>query len=52
MIMGNQVIVKLFFLYFYKNVIKDWEIESLKKKYADRITLEEENIEEILLKLK
>lgn len=52
MIMGNQVLVKLFFLYFYDNVIRNLELENLKKKYADRISFKGENLDEILTDIK
>lgn len=52
MIMGNQGLVKLFFLYFFEDVIRDWEIEALKKKYADRISFEGENLDEVLTGIK
>jgi len=52
MIMGNQGLVKLFFLYFFDHVIRDSEIEALKRKYADRISFEGDNLDEVLVGIK
>lgn len=52
MIMGNQGLVKLFFLYFYDDVIKSFELENLKKKYADRISFKGHNLDEVLTGIK
>jgi len=52
MIMGNQGLVKLFFLYYYDNVIRNSELETLKKKYADRISFEGDNLDEVFSKIK
>jgi len=52
MIMGNQGLVKLFFLYFFEDTIRKGELESLKKRYADRISFEGKNLDEVLLDIK
>ncbi|HCY76478.1 MAG TPA: DndB [Ignavibacteriales bacterium] len=52
MIMGNQGLVKLFFLYFFDNIIRNWELEALKKRYADRISFEGDNLDEVLIGIK
>lgn len=52
MIMGNQGLVKLFFLYFFEETIRRGELEALKKRYADRISFKGDNLNEVLTGIK
>lgn len=52
MIMGNQGLTKLLFIYmFNKSILKPAELEAIKKKYAAAINFQGENLEDVLNKI-